>query len=202
MRPRWPCGHRAHRRHHRILHRHGKTPGGVDRAGVRHRPRHQRNSGPRSVARIDSAAGAGHRRRHHLDLPARRPLRHRHCGHDHAWPRRHDRRARRLRPGHRQRRRHRRNGGAAQGSAPVDRRARCGRQYHQGDHQGLCDRIGGPGRARAVCRLHQRHPALQGNRRALFPGRRRARFQPCPAPMWSPASSSAASSPTSSPVSR
>ena len=173
-----PCGHRPHRRHHRILHRHRQAPGRVDRAGLRHRPRHQRDPGPRGVARIDGASGAGHRRRHHLDLPARRPLRHRDRGHDHARPRRHDRRARRLRPGHRQRRRHRGNGRPAEGSAPVDRRARRGRQHHQGDHQGLRDRLGGLGRAGAVRGLHQRHPALHRDRRALFQGRRRGRLRP------------------------
>ncbi len=56
---------------------------------------------------FDGAARAGHCRRHHLDLPARRPLWHRNRGHNHAGPRRHDRRARRLRAGYRQRRRHR-----------------------------------------------------------------------------------------------
>ena len=91
-----------------------------------------------------------------VDLPARRPLRHGDRGDDDARPRRHDRRARRLRPGHRQRRRHRRNGGPAEGSAPVHRRARRGRQHHQGGHQGLRDRFGGPRRAGAVRRLFQR----------------------------------------------
>ena len=41
----------------------------------------------------------------------------------------------------------------------VDRRARRGRQHHQGDHQGLRHRLGRPGRAGAVCRL-QRGPAV------------------------------------------
>ena len=47
--------------------------------------------------------------------------------------------------------------GLAEGSASVDRRARRGRQHHQGGHQGLRDRLGGPGRARAVRGLYQRH---------------------------------------------
>ncbi len=127
---------------------------------------------------IDGASGAGHRRRHHCELPARRPVRHRDRGHDHARPRRHDRRARRLRSGHRQRRRHRRNGGPAEGSAPVDRRARRGRQHDQGGHQGLRDRLGGSRRAGAVRRLHQRHQAFLRDRRALLQGRRRRRFRP------------------------
>ena len=151
---------------------------------------------------FDGAAGAGHRRGHHLDLPARRPLRHRDRGHDHARPRRHDRRARRLRPGHRQCRRHRRNGRSSERSAPVDRCARRGRQHHQGDHQGLRDRFGGLGSAGSVRRLHQRYPALHGNRRALFQGRRRRSISTSRTPMWSPASSSAASSPICSPASR
>ena len=151
---------------------------------------------------FDRAAGACHRRRHHFDLPARRPLRHRDRGYDHARPRRHDRRARRLRSGHRQCGRHRRDGGPAEGSAPVDRRARCGRQHHQGDHQGLRDRLGWLGRACAVRRLHQRHPALQGDGRGLFQGRRRRSTSTSPAPTSSLASSSAASSPICSPASR
>ena len=127
---------------------------------------------------VDRAAGARHRRGHHFELSARGPVRHRDRGHHHARPRRHDRRARRLRAGHRQRRRHRGNGRPAQGSAPVDRRARCGRQYDQGGDQGLRDRLRGPRRAGAVCRLHQRHQALHRDRRAVFQGRRRGRFQP------------------------
>ncbi len=92
---------------------------------------------------------------HHLHLPAGRPVRHGHRGHDHARPRRHDRGARRLRSGHRQCRRHCRNGRPAEGSAPVHRRARRGRQHHQGGDQGLRHRLGRPRRAGAVCRLHQ-----------------------------------------------
>ena len=159
----------ADRRHHRVLHRHRQAPGRVDRAGLRHRPRHQRHPGPRGVAGIDGAAGDRHRRRHHRDLPARRPLRHGDRGDDDARPRRHDRRARRLRPGHRQRRRHRRNGGPAEGSAPVDRRARRGRQHDQGGHQGLRDRFGGPRRAGAVRRLFQRPRPISPRTPDKFP---------------------------------
>ena len=108
---------------------------------------------------IDGAAGHRHHRRHHRDLSARRPVRHGDRRHDHARSRRHDRRARCFRPGHRQCRRHRRNGRPAEGRAPVDRCARCGRQYDQGGHQRLCDRLGRPRRARAVCGLFER-PAL------------------------------------------
>ena len=62
--------HRAHRRHHRILHRDGQASGGVDRPGLRHGPRHQRHPGPRGVAGGHRAAGARDHRRHHLDLSA------------------------------------------------------------------------------------------------------------------------------------
>ena len=125
----------------------------VDRGGFGHRPRHQRHPGPGDLDGIDRAAGDRHHRRHSGDLRAGRPVRHRHRGDDHAGARRHDRRARRLRSGHRQCRRHRRNGRPAEGSAQVDRRARRRRQHHQGDHQGLCHRLGRPRRAGAVCGL-------------------------------------------------
>ena len=49
---------------------------------------------------IDRASGPGHCRRHRVDLSARRALRHRDRRHDHAWSRRHDRRARRFRSRH------------------------------------------------------------------------------------------------------
>ena len=169
--------------HHRILHRHRQASGGVDRPGLGHRPRHQCHPGSRGVAGIDGAAGAGDRRRHHLDLPARRPVRHGDRGHHHARPRRHDRRARRLRPGHRQCRRHCRNGRPAQGSAPVHRRARRGRQHHQGGHQGLRHRLGGPRRAGAVRGLYQRPAHLHRPGPALFQGRRHASTSTCPTPM-------------------
>ena len=58
---------------------------------------------------VDRAARDRHRRRHHRDLPARRPVRHGDCRHHDARSRRHHRRARRVRSGDRQRRRHRRN---------------------------------------------------------------------------------------------
>ena len=103
---------------------------------------------------FDGAAGARHRRRHHRDLLARRPVRHRDRGDRDAGARRLHRRARRLRAGDRQCRRHRRDGRAAEGGAKVDRRPRRGRQHHQSRDQGLRHRLGGPRRARAVCGLH------------------------------------------------
>jgi K(+)-stimulated pyrophosphate-energized sodium pump len=57
-------------------------------------------------------------------------------------------------PGHRQRRRHRRDGGPAEGRPQEHRRARCGRQHHQGGHQGLRHRLGRPWRAGVVRGLH------------------------------------------------
>ncbi len=82
-----------------------------------------------------------HRRRHPGHLRARRPLRDRRGRHEHALHDRHHRRHRRLRPDHRQRRRHRRDGRHARVGARHDRPARRGGQHHQGDHQGLRDRL-------------------------------------------------------------
>ncbi len=88
-------------------------------------------------------------------LWACRPVRHRHRRHHHAGSRRHDRGARCLRPGHRQCRRHRRDGRPAQGHPQDDRRARRRRQHHQGGDQGLCHRLGRARRAGAVRRLYR-----------------------------------------------
>ena len=99
---------------------------------------------------FDRVADHRHHRRHPRHLCACRSVRHRDCGDDHAVARRLRGRARRLRAGHRQCRRHRRDGGPAEGGAQVDRRARCGRQHHQGGHQGLRHRFGRPRRAGPV----------------------------------------------------
>jgi K(+)-stimulated pyrophosphate-energized sodium pump len=80
-------------------------------------------------------------------------VRHRGRGDHDAGARRHGGGARRLRAGDRQCRRHCRDGGLAQGGAQIDRRARRGRQHHQGGDQGLCHRLGRSGRAGAVCGL-------------------------------------------------
>ena len=148
-----PGGHRPHHLDHRILHRHRLSPGEVDRGGLGDRSRHQRHPGSGDLDGSDRAAGARHHRRHSGGLRRCRTVRHRHRGHRDAGARRHGGRARRLRPGHRQCRRHCRNGRPAEGSAQGDRRARRGRQHHQGDHQGLRHRLGRPRRAGAVCRL-------------------------------------------------
>ena len=68
----------------------------------------------------------------------------------------HHRRARRVRPDHRQRRRHRRDGEPAGFGARDHRSARCRRQHDEGGDERLCDRLGGARRARAVRRLHAR----------------------------------------------
>ena len=67
-----------------------------------------------------------------------------------------DRRPRRLRADHRQRRRHRRDGGAAGGRPQRHRPARRGRQHDQGGDQGLRDRLRRAGGAGAVRRLQER----------------------------------------------
>ena len=128
-----------------------------------HGPWHQRHPGPGDLDGVDGAAGAGHFGRHHRRLCHGRPLRHRVCGHHHAGAGRHDRGARCLWPGHRQCRRHRRNVRPAQGRAQDHRRARRRRQHDQGRHQGLCDRFGGLGLARAVRGLYR-------GSEDLFPG--------------------------------
>ena len=159
VRHRGPRRHRAHHRRHRVLHGHQLSPRALHRRGLQDRPRHQRDPGPGRLAGGHRPAGADHRRRHHRLLQHRRPVRHRHRGHRHAVGRRRRRGARRLRSGHRQRRRHRRDGGAAQGDPQDHGRARRRRQHHQGRHQGLCHRLGGPRRAGAVCGL-QRGPEV------------------------------------------
>ena len=85
--------------------------------------------------------------------------------------------ARRLRPGHRQRRRHRRDGGPAQGDPQDHGRARRRRQHHQGRHQGLCHRLGGLGRAGAVRGLQRGPQVLRraGQGRLDLPGPQRRR---------------------------
>ena len=66
-----------------------------------------------------------------------------------------DRGAGRLRADHRQRRRHRRDGGPAGGGPQRHRPARRGRQHHQGGDEGLRDRLGRARGAGAVRRLRR-----------------------------------------------
>ena len=139
---------------HRVLHGDRVQAGALRRGGLADRPRHQHHRGPRGVDEVDRAAGARDLRGDLGRVHVRRPVRHRDRGDRDAVDDRHDRRARRLRPDHRQRRRHRRDGRTAEGRAQDHRRARRGRQHDQGRDQGLRDRLGRPRRAGAVRRLH------------------------------------------------
>ena len=85
-----------------------------------------------------------------------RHLRHRRGGHGSALADRPHRRARRVRPDHRQRGRHRRDGRPARGGPQRDRPARRGRQHDQGRDQGVRDRLGRAGRDRALRGLQVR----------------------------------------------
>ena len=78
----------------------------------------------------------------------------------HAVTGRDDRGAGCVRPGDRQRRRHRRDGRPAARRAQDHRRAGRRRQHHQGGDQGLCDRLGGSGVPGVVRRLHPGPVAL------------------------------------------
>ena len=72
VRHRRAAGHRLHRVDHRVLHGHRLSPGALDQPGVRHGPRDQRDPRSRGLAGGDRAAGARHRRRHSVDVLARR----------------------------------------------------------------------------------------------------------------------------------
>ena len=114
------------------------------------------------------------RARHPVRQRARRHLRHRRRGDGAAVADRPDRRAGRLRPDHRQRGWHRRDGRAARGGAQRDRPARRGRQHHQGRDQGLRHRLGRAGRAGALRGVH-RGAAAEGEE-----GARRTSTSPSP----------------------
>jgi K(+)-stimulated pyrophosphate-energized sodium pump len=111
------CGHGRHGGDHRILHRLELPSGALGGQCLANGPRHQRDPGSGRLARIDGPAGRHHLRRHPrlvspaglygIGIATTTMLG---VGGDH-------RGARRLRSGHRQRRRHRRNVGPAQGSA-------------------------------------------------------------------------------------
>ena len=145
-----PGHHRGAVRHHGLLHVHALLAREVDGGGVRHRPRDEHHPGPRPGPPGDRAARPRHRARHlHLQR-AGRHLRDRRGRHGAALAHGPHRRARRLRPHHRQRGRHRRDGRDARIRARRHRPARRGRQHHQGRDQGLRDRLRRARRARAV----------------------------------------------------
>ena len=81
---------------------------------------------------------------------------------------RNDHCARRLWTGHRQCRRHRRDGRSAARGAAHDRRARRRRQHDQGGHQRLCHRLRRARLAGAVRRLHRGFAALLSQARRAF----------------------------------
>ncbi len=197
-----PRRHRPADVDHRLLHRRQPPPGAEHRQVLHHRPRHQRHPGPGRLDGVDRPAGARDLRRHPDLLSRGRPVRDRHRRHHHAGAGRARGQPRRLRPGHRQCRRHRRDGGSAAGGPRAHRRAGRGRQHHQGGHQGLRDRLGGPGgpgAVRLLCRgpeallpepgrqvqpvrplrrgrpVHRRHAALSVRRHGHAGGRPRRR---------------------------
>ena len=148
---------------------------------------------------IDRAAGARHHRRHHHHLSAGRPVRHRHRGHHHAGAGRHGRGARRLRPGHRQRRRHRRDGGPAEGGAQVAP-TRSTRSATPPRRSPRAMRSARPASARWCCSRAYTGPDSSSRIRreiGVLPGPRHAR-SPCPTRTSSSACCSAACCPTCS----
>ena len=154
--------HRVPVRDHRLLHLDALCSGEEHRAGLADRARDEHHPGARTGPSVHRATGdrdrAGHlglleacRRRHH-----HRDLRHRRGRHGAALADRPDRRARRVRPDHRQRRRDRRDGRPSPGGPRRDRPARRGRQHDQGGHQGVRDRLGRTRGAGAVQRVRER----------------------------------------------
>ena len=118
-------------------------------------PRDQHHPGACPGPSVDRGAGAPDRGRHPRRERAGGRLRDRRGRHGAAVDDRADRRARRLRADHRQRRWHRRDGGPARGGEERHRPARRGRQHDQGRHQGLRDRLGRAGRPGPVRELAQ-----------------------------------------------
>ena len=172
-----PCPDGGDGRHHRVLHGDRIQAGAPHRRGVHDGARDQHH---RRHRRVDEGHRVAGDRRVHRDLGvvlARRPLRHRNRGDVDAVDGGHHRRARRLRPDHRQRRRHRRDGETAGFRACDHRSAGRRGQHDQGSDQGLRDRLRGARCTGALRRLHARAP-LGGHRRFLRPvepqGHRRA----------------------------
>ena len=105
-----PRAHGGDDHDHRVLHRHRVQPGAQGGRRLADRPCHQHHRGPRRVDEVDRAAGDRGVPGDLGLLHARWPVRHRDRRDLHAVDDRHDRGARCLRPDHRQRRRHRRDG--------------------------------------------------------------------------------------------
>ena len=161
---------RSDGRHHRVLHRDRVQAGAARRASVDHGPRDQHHRRPRRLDEVDGVAGDLGVHRDPRVVLARGLVRHRGRRDGDAVDDRHHRRARRLRTDHRQRRRHRRDGQSARLGARHHRSSRRGGQHDQGSDQGLRHRLGRPGRAGAVRRLHARAPGLEHQRLAsTFP---------------------------------
>ena len=144
---------------------------------IANRPRHQHHRGARRRHAGDRAAGDRHRRRHPLREPVRRPLRDRRGRDGPALHDRPDRRARRLRPGDRQRWRHRRDGRPGRVGSRNHRSAGRGREHDQGRDQGVRDRLRRAGRARPLRQLHDRSRG-RGGARQLQPRQRVGRRGP------------------------
>ena len=138
------------------------SPGAGDRRVGPHRPGHDGPVRHGGGARVQRLLGHRHRHRHRcghrprrrqpavLPLPGR-PVRHGHAGHH----RRHRLRGH-LRPGGRQRRRHRRDVGRVPRRAGADHgQPRRRREHHQGRDQGLRHRVGGDRRRGPLRQLHR-----------------------------------------------
>ena len=161
-----PRDHVLPRRDHRVLHRLALESRQVDREGVADRPRHQHHRGPRRRHARDGRPRDRDRGRDHRRVRDRRPLRDRRRGHGPALDVRPDRCARRVRPRHRQRRRHRRDGAPGRVRPRDHRSARRRREHDEGSHEGLRDRLGRPRRARPLRRVHARARRGGAERRA------------------------------------
>ncbi len=149
-----PRRHLPARRDHRVLHRHPLGPGEEDREGLGDRPRDEHHRRPRR--RHAGNGGAGHRDRGRDPRrePLRRAVRDRRRRDGAALDDRPHRRARRVRPRHRQRGGHRGDGRSARVGARRHRPARRGRQHDEGGDEGLRDRLRSARGPRPVRLLH------------------------------------------------
>ena len=157
--------HRRPVRDHRLLHVHPLPARAHHGEGVADGSRHQHHPGPRAGLPVHRRARDPAGPRHPRGQRAGGDLRHRRRGDGAAVAHRPDRRARRVRPDHRQRGRHRRDGGPARGRAQRDRPAGRGGQHHQGRDEGLRHRLRRAGRAGSVRRVHRGATRGGGGRR-------------------------------------